>query len=388
MRTLLIIPFFLICGQLFSQIYLPVNPTIYGEKNNRQKVLLALHPPEKSDLETNTNDTTAQIFYYKTDSTFWGWSQARGFFRIGTTSTGGGMGEVDLSALYAHSTSNFDGTKVLFYNIDNVLIDSFALEYTILYVSKDFLLTDTLGLPKTKLLSLNDSAKATFGGTLQKTFDKELGQSLLDKDDTINTQTNILFVKGTGFGAVNYLFVNGDNATSYSQNSNRIILGQQNNEEINSRVASITIGLDSISLESGISGPSRLSVKLHSDSLDVSNPSQSILKVNSTDAAIYLPQIPTDDSGTPIGGLGYEADGRIVPVALGGGSNVVHNEVITGTSDPNMNIAHTPVFGTTKVYRNGVRLTFNVDYIEDGGTAIIIQFPIFTSDIFVFDYNY
>lgn len=193
MKKLLIIPLLFLCGQLVSQIYTPVTPTIYGEKDNRRKVLYALHPPEKSELETNTNDTSAQIFYYKTDSTFWGWSQARGFFRIGTTFTGGGGGDIDLSAVYAHSGSNYNNTRQLFYNIDNELIDSFDLEYTTLYVSSDFLLTDTLGLPHTKLLSLAHAIGGSQG--LQSVLDIN---NQFTKHDTINTNGYNFFIDGGG----------------------------------------------------------------------------------------------------------------------------------------------------------------------------------------------
>lgn len=89
-KILLIAIVFFICGKAFSQIYAPINPTIYGTKNNRSKDLLATGIPSKEDLLTNTNDLGPQIFYYEVDSTIWAWSEARGFFQVG-----GGVGVVD-----------------------------------------------------------------------------------------------------------------------------------------------------------------------------------------------------------------------------------------------------------------------------------------------------
>lgn len=90
-KLLLIAVAFIFCGNAISQIYAPVNPTIYGTKNNRSKDLFATGIPSKDDLLTNTSDTGPQIFYYSIDSTIWAWSVQRGFFQVG----GGGIGVVD-----------------------------------------------------------------------------------------------------------------------------------------------------------------------------------------------------------------------------------------------------------------------------------------------------
>lgn len=77
-----------LCGTAFSQIYTPVNPTIYGNKNNRTENLLAAGIPSKADTTTNSNSVLPQIFYFEQDSTIWAWSIQRGFFQVG----GGGGG--------------------------------------------------------------------------------------------------------------------------------------------------------------------------------------------------------------------------------------------------------------------------------------------------------
>jgi hypothetical protein len=86
MRKLIIIAIILLCGvTAFSQgIYTPANPTAYGLHVNRLKPDSAQHVPEKDSTTTNTADTTAQIFYNRADSSFWGWSLAKGFFQIGS----------------------------------------------------------------------------------------------------------------------------------------------------------------------------------------------------------------------------------------------------------------------------------------------------------------
>lgn len=400
MRKLLIIPLFFICGQLFSQIYLPVNPTIYGEKNNRQKVLQALHPPEKSDLETNTNDTSAQIFYYKTDSTFWGWSQARGFFRIGTTSTGGGMGEVDLSALYAHSTSNFDGTKVLFYNIDNVLIDSFALEYTTLYVSEDFLLTDTLDLPKTKLLSLKDSAKNSWGGTLQNVFNKELGHSVLDKNDTVDVNEQILRIDGAG-GTFISSFLNGtDGGAVISQNHNQLTLGHQDNITYvgeGSVFSNATFRSNQVSLSVNNSiSPTADLVKLTitKDTARISNTNSDWFRIIGNNGKIDLPAYDNTGAfysgGTESYGLGVDFDGELVqtaPTSLILGLHTVYNEEFTGSTSTTLTLSQTYASGSIRLYKNGARLTGS-DFTESSPNQIIISVPRLSGDVFITDFNY
>lgn len=74
----------LVCGSVFGQIYTPTTPTLYGEKVNRILPLLVQHLPEKLTLVTNTTRTEAQIFYYTVDSSIWAWSNARGYWKIGS----------------------------------------------------------------------------------------------------------------------------------------------------------------------------------------------------------------------------------------------------------------------------------------------------------------
>jgi len=145
MKKLLIVAVALfICGNNFAQIYTPINPTEFGHNANREDVKLAFHPPEKEGLSTNTNSTRVQFFYNKIDSSFWGWSQDRGYFPVGGLGGGGGgnidsltfgptsitkwVGGVptsyDLYHMYAYSSINYDRSRTLYYNIDHNLIDS------------------------------------------------------------------------------------------------------------------------------------------------------------------------------------------------------------------------------------------------------------------------
>jgi hypothetical protein len=136
MKKLIIIPF-LLCGlAAFSQIYTPVNPTIYGEFSNRVKTRYALHPPEKDGLLRNDIDTTAEIFYNKADSSFWGRSEARGFFKLGAGGASGG------GVVYTLS-DNYDNTKVILL-ADNVPVDSVDLVKADVYAKDPITITDTL----------------------------------------------------------------------------------------------------------------------------------------------------------------------------------------------------------------------------------------------------
>lgn len=194
MRKIIFLWLFILCGMAVkSQIYNPVTPTVYGRNENRERVLFALGIPEKSELLTLTNDTSAQIFYNKLDSSLWGWSNARGFWKIGFgPGNSSGIDSMkrfgtnicyykegiercfDMGAYYVHSGSNFDGTRTLYYNIDFVLVDSSENVFTDLWVSNDFKLTDTLsGIHHPKLLSLN----GTLGGTQDLQSVTDIGSS-------------------------------------------------------------------------------------------------------------------------------------------------------------------------------------------------------------------
>lgn len=87
-KLLIAIALIFLCGTVFSQIYVPVTPTVYGIHQLRVKSDSAQHVPEKDSLYTNTFDTSAQVFYNRQDSSIWAWSLAKGFWKIG--SSGGG----------------------------------------------------------------------------------------------------------------------------------------------------------------------------------------------------------------------------------------------------------------------------------------------------------
>src|SRR5574337_1179278 len=78
----------LFCGNIaFSQIYTPQIPTVYGSNNNRIKAGDAVGFPTK-DTALLTNDLSPQIFYRPIDSSFWGFSQDKRFFKIGSGGSG------------------------------------------------------------------------------------------------------------------------------------------------------------------------------------------------------------------------------------------------------------------------------------------------------------
>lgn len=87
MKKRLIIISFFFCGIAGAQIYTPVNPTTYGHVENRSKSIIVQHIPEKDSTRIGTIDTTAQIFYNQMDSSVWAYSKAKGFFRIGSTTS-------------------------------------------------------------------------------------------------------------------------------------------------------------------------------------------------------------------------------------------------------------------------------------------------------------
>jgi hypothetical protein len=71
--------------------YVKPNNT-YGIEYNRIKSSIVQHIPEKSAHEINTTDSSTQIYYYRPDSSFWGYNKVKGHFRIGSATGGGGGG--------------------------------------------------------------------------------------------------------------------------------------------------------------------------------------------------------------------------------------------------------------------------------------------------------
>jgi len=97
MKFIITASFIFLCGNAYSQIYVPVTPTTYGNHTLRDKTDSARHIPEKNSFATNTTDTTAQIFYYRPDSSIYGYSRAKGYFKI---SGSGGGGTTDTTPLH------------------------------------------------------------------------------------------------------------------------------------------------------------------------------------------------------------------------------------------------------------------------------------------------
>lgn len=198
MKQIIIIPLLFLCGTAFSQIYTPVDPTTYGKFENRLKTRYALHPPEKSGLETNTNDTASQIFYNRVDSSFWGWSEARGYWKVGT---GGVTGEGIVYTL----EDNYDFTRVLML-ADGVPADSIDLVKASIYAKDPIIISDTLPVVgvKSYLFSIRKEwldSLYTGGGdgttTLQEAIDNSPD---LDHENTINLDVNPLNINGVSGG--------------------------------------------------------------------------------------------------------------------------------------------------------------------------------------------
>lgn len=94
MRKLLLAMVIVFCGiSVSAQIYVPKEPTVYGNNFLRTHDSLATGIPTKVALQTNTNNTGAQIFYYDLDSTIWAWSFKKGFFQVGGNNGGGGVAD-------------------------------------------------------------------------------------------------------------------------------------------------------------------------------------------------------------------------------------------------------------------------------------------------------
>lgn len=125
-----------LCGIASAQIYTPASPTIHGHREDRLDVLQALHPPEKSVLELNTNLLRPQIFYYSVDSSFWGWSQQKGYFKLGSgVGGGGGVATVTFS-------ENGD-TSIVYLVVNGAISDSVVTSKTDMFEYGGTRLSDT-----------------------------------------------------------------------------------------------------------------------------------------------------------------------------------------------------------------------------------------------------
>lgn len=109
-----------VCGLAFSQegIYTPKDPTVFGQNVNRIKPLLVSHLPEKSAKQKDTEDTTTQIFYLRSDSSIWAWSNSRGYFKLGGSGLSQDPGTITSVVLINDTTVRFysisgDSTQII-----------------------------------------------------------------------------------------------------------------------------------------------------------------------------------------------------------------------------------------------------------------------------------
>lgn len=193
MKFKILIGLLFLCGVSKSQIYTPTNPTIYGHNELRADAFLAQHIPEKATNETNTNKLKAQIFYNTSDSSLWGWSQARSFFKIKGTG-GNGVDTVYRKAGFDSVYFRINNVEYAFkdsiggggggggsQNIEQVLSEGSVLENThdisggsgiSLYVSTDSILLRSLSTVRIKagtdipyLAEFNSDGNINFNNT-------------------------------------------------------------------------------------------------------------------------------------------------------------------------------------------------------------------------------
>jgi hypothetical protein len=96
------------CGLAKAQKYLPETPTFYGEKVNRLKAVFVQHIPQKDSTLLNTNDSTAQMFINKKDSSLWVYYKPTGFFKAG-----GHNAFLDTSHLSTRIDNSYDSAKAI-----------------------------------------------------------------------------------------------------------------------------------------------------------------------------------------------------------------------------------------------------------------------------------
>ncbi len=115
----------LLCGSVFSQIYTPVIPTVYGKHELRAKADSAQHIPEKDSTYTNTADTTAQIFINKKDSAVWIYTKARGFFKLEGSA---GAGSISFSDTLVLIATKFDLAGYVKYTDTSSMLSNYFKE--------------------------------------------------------------------------------------------------------------------------------------------------------------------------------------------------------------------------------------------------------------------
>lgn len=177
MRIILIVAIvFSLCGTSFSQTYLPVTPTTYGEHQRRLKLDSAFLVPVKTTLSLNSTDSTAQLFYYTVDSSFYGFSREKGFFQIGSGGGGGG-GTPTWGGIIGDIQDQVDLYDSL---LSRVAVRDSSINGGYYPYSTN---------PKGYIVSESQ--------TLQQVFNTEVGGSLQTKDDTIKLNGHVLAINGT-----------------------------------------------------------------------------------------------------------------------------------------------------------------------------------------------
>lgn len=192
---------FLFCGvKTFSQIYVPVNPTVYGVNELRHKAFLAQHIPEKTSLLTNTNDTTAQIFINKADSNVWAYYKPRGFFKIGSGGGGFALDSIYVFDLIDTNMTLHPGHVSIF--VSHLILDSLKHKYidTGARMRNGYVLSfDSTN--KKWVMVPNAGGGGGGGGTLQNAADASI---LASDNPTINFHQNSFSMDSTSFSQSSY----------------------------------------------------------------------------------------------------------------------------------------------------------------------------------------
>lgn len=370
MNKLIFLVSFILCGmQSFSQIYVPKNPTVYGNREKRFKADSSIGFPSKDTL-LSTSDISPQIFYRPIDSTFYGWSLDKGFFKIGS---GNGTG-TDNGSYHSMSTSLDSMYGIL--NRPNGTKDSFMI------------VADGM--------TGGSSTYTASNGLTMVGNDIQLGGSSLSKNDTINTNTFGLKLIGNTTNALEInQFGSGGLGISVSTNGGTGISSQSgNNTGGNFLGSSIGIATQSPNIPLWVinSNTSNSGI-LNAITIqrDVSTPT-----VDGFGIGISFSGVTSDMSTTYLGLIQYDfSSNRNYNTSIGRFSLIVadsaksNNKVfqINGTGQATLNRYGTGLFTGTLKYNLGVDASGNVIEVASPtvstGTATPASTPTKIGDIYI-----
>lgn len=331
MNKLIWLLLFLFCGTAsFSQIYVPPTPTVYGQNTLRDKAFLARHIPEKTDTLTNTNDTTAQIFLLKVDSSVWAYYKPRGFFRIGS----GGGGGFALDSIYVYGL--IDTNMTLHPGHVSIFVEPKILD------SLKHKFIDTGARMRNGYALVFDSTNkkwimGSVGGgnqTFQQVLDVQLARAIMNKDDTVDVLSNAFHFVGDGI--FDALMKNGVQASGFSVVGNTLTLSHQDNT--GTSIVSAFVATSNRARLITQQNANLMDLSVYKDSIELKSNSLSIFKAYESNGQIAAPQYGGFNfyDPAPASLAGFTADGHIVEFSLPsadgngiyGGSGTLPSDVI------------------------------------------------------------